>query len=58
MPPRLKYGQLAPEGLARMTALEQYLNTQTGLDPMLLDLVRLRVSQMKRLRVLHQPAHR
>jgi AhpD family alkylhydroperoxidase len=46
MEPRLKYGQLAPEGLARMTALEHYLNTETGLEPVLLGLVRLRVSLM------------
>jgi uncharacterized peroxidase-related enzyme len=44
--PRLKYGQLAPEGLARMTALEHYLNAESGLAPVLMDLVRLRVSQM------------
>ena len=42
--PRLKYGQLAPEGLAHMTAMEHYLNTQTGLEPSLLGLVRLRAS--------------
>ena len=44
--PRLKYGQLAPEGLARMKALEHYLNADSGLDPILMDLVRLRVSLM------------
>jgi AhpD family alkylhydroperoxidase len=44
--PRLKYGQLAPEGLAKMTALEHYLNTGTGLEPVLLGLVRLRASLM------------
>jgi AhpD family alkylhydroperoxidase len=44
--PRLKYGQLAPEGLARMTALEHYLNTGSGLEPSLRELVRLRVSLM------------
>jgi AhpD family alkylhydroperoxidase len=42
----LKYGQLAPEGLARMTALEHYLNTGTGLEASLLGLVRLRASLM------------
>ena len=46
MAARLKYGQLAPEGMARMTALEHYLNTATGLEPVLLDLVRLRASLM------------
>jgi AhpD family alkylhydroperoxidase len=41
---RLKYGQLAPEGLEKMKALEHYLNTATGLEPNLLDLVRLLAS--------------
>jgi AhpD family alkylhydroperoxidase len=44
--PRLKYGQLAPEGLARMTALEHYLNTETGLEASLMGLVRLKASLM------------
>ena len=44
--PRLKYGQLAPEGLAKMTALEHYLNTGTALEPVLLGFVRLRASLM------------
>src|SRR4051812_1207835 len=43
---RLKYGQLAPEGFEKMRALEHYLNTGTGLERSLLELVRLRVSQM------------
>lgn len=42
--PRLKYGQLAPEGLAKMRDLEHYLNTGTGLAASLLGLVRLRAS--------------
>jgi AhpD family alkylhydroperoxidase len=42
--PRLKYGQLAPEGLAKMTDLEHYLNTGSGLEAPLLGLVRLRTS--------------
>ena len=37
--PRLKYGQLAPEGLAKMGELEHYLNTGTGLEPSLRELV-------------------
>jgi AhpD family alkylhydroperoxidase len=41
---RLKYGQLAPNGIAKMTALEHYLNTETGLEPVLLELARLRAS--------------
>jgi len=44
MAARLKYGELAPEGMARMRALEHYLNTETGLEPVLLDLVRLLAS--------------
>jgi AhpD family alkylhydroperoxidase len=45
--PRLKYGQLAPEGLAKMRELEHYVSTGTGLDIALLELVRLRASLMK-----------
>ena len=44
--PRLKYGQLAPEGLARMHELEHYLNNGAGLPASLRELVRLRVSLM------------
>jgi AhpD family alkylhydroperoxidase len=43
---RLKYGQVAPEGIAKMTELEHYLNTGTGLEPVLLGFVRLRASLM------------
>jgi AhpD family alkylhydroperoxidase len=46
MEARLKYGQLAPEGLAKMSALEHYLNKGTGLEASLLGLVRLRASLM------------
>jgi AhpD family alkylhydroperoxidase len=44
--PRLKYGQLAPEGFAKMRELEHYLNNGTGLDTSLRELVRLRCSLM------------
>ena len=44
--PRLRYGQLAPEGLAKMTALEHYLNTETRLEASLLGLMRLKISLM------------
>jgi len=44
--PRLKYGQLAPEGVAKMTALEHYLNTGAALEASLLGFVRLKVSLM------------
>jgi AhpD family alkylhydroperoxidase len=44
--PRLKYGQLVPEGLAKMTALEHYLNTATGFEALLLGFVRLKISLM------------
>ena len=43
---RLKYGQLAPEGLARMTAMEHYLNVDTGLERSLREYVRLLTSLM------------
>ncbi len=43
---RLKYGQLAPEGLAHMRELEHYLNTGSGIDASLREMVRLRVSLM------------
>ena len=67
--PRLKYGQLAPEGLAKMTALEHYLNTGSGLEPVLLGFVRLRASLMNgcefcikmhtaELKKLHEPEER
>lgn len=46
MPARVKYGQLAPKGMAQMTALEHYLNAESGLEHTLLGLVRLRTSQM------------
>lgn len=46
MEPRLKYGQLVPEGIAKMRDLEHYLNTGTGLEPVLLDLVRLLASRL------------
>ena len=44
MAARLSYAMLAPEGMARMAALGHYLNTETGLEPALLDLVRLLAS--------------
>ena len=44
MQPRLKYTHLAPEGFALMSSLEHYLNTSTGLEKNLLDLVRLLAS--------------
>jgi alkylhydroperoxidase family enzyme len=43
---RLKYGQLAPEGLAKMTALEHSLNTAMGFEASLLGFVRLKISLM------------
>ena len=46
MSQRLKYTELAPEGITAMRALEHYLNTGTGLEPQMLALVRLRASLM------------
>ena len=42
--PRLNYKRLAPEGFERMTALGHYLNTGTGLERNLQDMVRLLAS--------------
>ncbi len=40
------YTKLTPEGFAHMTELGRYLNTGTGLEPNLLDLVRLLASEL------------
>ncbi len=69
MAARLEYAKLAPEGMARMTALGHYLNTETGLEPVLLDLVRLLASLMNgceycihlhatELKKMHEPEER
>jgi AhpD family alkylhydroperoxidase len=44
MAARLKYMKLAPEGMGRLQELEHSLNTDTGLERVLLDLVRLLAS--------------
>ena len=41
---RMKYWQVAPEGLAKLRALEHWLNAESGVDHSLLELVRLRAS--------------
>jgi AhpD family alkylhydroperoxidase len=41
---RLKYGQIAPEGLAKLRALEHWVNADSGLEHSLLELVKLRAS--------------
>lgn len=46
MAQRLRYTDLAPQGLAAMRAVEHYCNAETGLSPILLELVRLRASQL------------
>ncbi len=43
--PRLSYSQVAPLGFEAMRALERYVDT-CGLEPALLELVRLRASQI------------
>lgn len=47
MQARMSYGEAAPEVLRRMSSMEQYLNG-CGLERSLLDLVRLRASQINR----------
>ena len=69
MAARLEFGKLAPEGLEKMRALEHYLNTGSGLERVLLGLVRLRASLMNgceycirmhtdELKQLHEPEGR
>ncbi len=69
MAARLEYGKLAPEGMARMTAVGHYLNTESGLELVLLDLVRLLASLMNgceycihlhtaELKKMHEPEER
>ena len=69
MAARLDYMKAAPDGVAKLRAMEHYLNTETGLNPVLLDLVRLRASLMNgceycihlhaaTLKKLHEPEER
>lgn len=44
MSQRLRYTELAPEGIAAMRTVEHHANTGTGLSPILLELIRLRAS--------------
>lgn len=46
MAQRLRYAELAPDGLAALRNFEHYLNTATSLPPVLLELLRLRVSTL------------
>jgi AhpD family alkylhydroperoxidase len=41
---RLKYGQIAPQGLEKLRALEHYVNAESGLEHILLELVKVRAS--------------
>ena len=43
---RLKYAELAPQGMAALSGVEHYLNTASNVKPVLLELVRLRASLM------------
>ena len=44
MSQRLRYPELAPAGVAALSGLEHYVNAGSGLEPVLLELVRLRAS--------------
>ena len=46
MAQRLRYAELAPDGMAALRQLEHYLNTGTELGAVLLELVRLRASRI------------
>jgi AhpD family alkylhydroperoxidase len=41
---RLKYWKIAPEGVSKLRELEHYLNSDSGLDHTLLELVKVRAS--------------
>lgn len=41
---RLKYGQISPDGIAKLRELEHWVNTNSGLDHSLRELVKLRAS--------------
>jgi AhpD family alkylhydroperoxidase len=46
MAQRLRYAELAPDGMAALRQFEHYLNTGTALSAVLLELVRLRASTL------------
>ena len=46
MQQRLRYPELAPEGVAALHTIEHYLNATSGLEAILLELLRLRASQL------------
>ena len=46
MEPRITYGTVAPEAIRAMGGLEAYVRHHSGLEPSLLELVRLRASQL------------
>jgi AhpD family alkylhydroperoxidase len=43
---RLKYGQVSPKGIAKLRGLEHWVNTESGLEYPLRELVKLRASLM------------
>ena len=45
MKPRIEYAKVAPDGIKTLSGLEMYV-WQSGLEPSLLELVKLRASQM------------
>ena len=45
MQPRIEYGKVAPGAVEAMSGLERYIR-QSGLDPALIELVKLRASQI------------
>jgi len=45
MEPRLDYGKVLPEGMKAIYALDRY-SQNSGLEPLLLDLIKLRASQI------------
>jgi AhpD family alkylhydroperoxidase len=46
MEPRIRYGKVAPEAYRAMVALERHVATESGLERSLLELVKMRASQI------------
>src|ERR1035438_2887667 len=46
MEPRIDFYKAAPQAIEKMRALEHYLNTASGLEPSLRELVKTRASQI------------
>lgn len=46
MEPRINFNQVAPRAIEKLRGLEHYINTESGLEPSLRELVKTRASQI------------